>query len=183
MTTLKSLRNIQKIRKTIEYIPDLRNPIEHLLERFQKRYTNTCSKEYGFILNILRVEQVLSTRISIYNANIIVECEIEVECLIPKAGETAEGIIQQIFPQGLILLVENCMKVFIPSPKYNYQKQKPLEFKILQIRFQKGKYDCIGSEIDKTINIQSLEPLEPLEPLERLEPLESLKSKRSVITF
>jgi DNA-directed RNA polymerase subunit E'/Rpb7 len=137
---------IQVIRKTIEYIPDLSNPTENLLERFQEQYTNTCSRQYGFILKIIRVVGIVSSKISIYNAHNIVECEIEVYSLIPQIGETLSGTIQQIFPQGLILLVENCMKVFIPSPKKVYTPKQIIEFEVIQTRFQKGKYDCIGKE-------------------------------------
>lgn len=148
MTPVSVLRNYRIIRKCIEYIPDLQNPTHRILERFQQKYTNTCSKEYGYILQVIRVVQIFSSRISIYNANIIVECDIEVECLKPKIGEQVHGTIQQIFPQGLIVLIENCMKVFIPSPKGQYHKQQEIQFMIVQTRFQKGKYDCIGSEME-----------------------------------
>lgn len=137
----------QIIRKTIEYIPNLSDPLDGLLERFQKKYINTCSKEYGFVLQVIRIVQTLSSKISIYNAHIIVECDIEIECLIPKVGEIVYGNVQQLFPQGVILIVQNCMKTFIPSPKKQYIKNQQVTFRIEQTRFQKGKYDCIGSEI------------------------------------
>jgi DNA-directed RNA polymerase subunit E'/Rpb7 len=137
----------QIVRKSVEYIPDLNHPLDALLEKFQEKYTHTCSKDYGFVLRVIRIVRVLSNRISIYNAKMIVECEIEIECLLPVSGEVFQGTIQQIFPQGIIVQVDQAMKGFIPSPKHVYEKQQTISFRVIQTRFQKGKYDCIGEEI------------------------------------
>ena len=113
-----------------------------LLQHLQKTLKYTCSKQYGFILEVHRIVNIHSRKISIYNGNIIVYCSIEVDYLLPQPGKRMKGIIHQIFPQGVIAIVSDCMKVFIPSEQR--RQHESIEFEIVQIRFQKGKYDCIG---------------------------------------
>lgn len=128
---------------------------ETLLEHLRKKIQRTCSKQYGFILDILRVVNVKSRKVSIYNGNIIVDCTIEVDHLFPQVGQMLNGTVKQIFPQGLIILVKDCMKVFIPYSNTQNTQIKPeqiVEFKIVQTRFQKGKFDCIGQLIQSVHN-------------------------------
>lgn len=136
------------IEKTIEYIPDLQNTLDDLLLKYKNAYENTCSKTYGFILEIYDIEKVLSNKLSIYNGNIIVTCRLNIRSLFPKVGMKITGILMQNFPEGMILLVQNCMKTFIPYTRSGESEGRKVgdevEFRITQIRFQKGKYDCIG---------------------------------------
>ena len=138
------------INKYIEYIPDLNN-VEgenFLLKLFKEKYENICTKKFGYIIKVSNIEKILEKKISIYNGNVIVNCNIEVECLYPFSGLTTSGIIQQIYPQGYIIIVKNCMKTFIPcqtaTKDKKYQIGDFVNIKIEQFRFQKGKYDCIG---------------------------------------
>jgi DNA-directed RNA polymerase subunit E'/Rpb7 len=137
----------QVIPCRIEYQLDVeQSPLIHHL---RKKIQRTCTKRYGFILDILRVIQVHSQRVSIYNGNIIVDCTIEVDRLYPEIDQIAKGVVRQIFPQGTILMVSDCMKVFIPNsdPPMRIQMNEIVEFRVIQTRFQKGKYDCIGKLI------------------------------------
>jgi DNA-directed RNA polymerase subunit E'/Rpb7 len=134
------------IQRTTEYRPSLRLDETQLLVHLQKQLQYTCSKHTGFILEVIRVTQIHSRKISIYNGNIIVDCSIEVDRLLPEVGQRIQGVVKQTYPQGLIIIVCNCMRVFLPCS--GHQTVKPddyVDFEITQIRFQKGKYDCIGT--------------------------------------
>jgi len=139
---------LRRIPKTIQFIPDLRNVEHELLPQFRQRYENTCTKECGYILEVVRIVEVLRRKLSAYNGNVIVDCIIEVKCLLPEPGQRVQGTIKQAYAQGLIVAVEDCMKVFIPRTSVpgnvTFQVQDPIEFEITQTRFQKGRYDCIG---------------------------------------
>ena len=135
------------IISTIEYIPDLnkRENNDEILEIYKKTYENTCSKKYGYIIKVLDIKQIIEKKISIYNGKVIVKCEILIDSLYPKVGLVINGNIQQIFPQGMIIIVKNIMKTFIPTKnKINFNIGDEITIKLEQIRFQKGKYDCIG---------------------------------------
>lgn len=137
------------ISRVLECIPDLSQFTDGLLTKFQHKYELTCSKKYGFILKVLNIVKINTCKISIYNGNSIMECDIEVECLLPEINQKVTGIITHVYPQGIIIIVHDCMKVFIPtSSKSKKQVGDCLNVVITQIRFQKGKYDCIASMID-----------------------------------
>lgn len=130
------------IKRLAEYPPSHPDDSDKLLEYLQKNFQYTCSKQYGFIIGVIRVVCIHSRRISIYNGNIILDCSMEVDHILPEVGQKMKGIVKQYFPQGVIALACECMKVFIPSVKSNIDQV--IDFEIVQIRFQKGKYDCIG---------------------------------------
>jgi DNA-directed RNA polymerase subunit E'/Rpb7 len=136
----------RQLTKDVEYVPNLADPDADLLERYRQRYQNTCSKQSGYILFIHRIVRVLKRKLSAYNGNLLVYAVIEAECLLPEMGQQVDGVVKQVFPQGWIVLVENCMKVFIPRVEgVQLQAEQPLQLRITQIRFQKGRYDGIGA--------------------------------------
>ena len=133
------------IETSIEYIPDLTDISKVLLVELRKKYENSCSKKHGYILRVNKLVEIIKYRVSIYNGNVIVNCKIEIDHLLPKRDMLipyTQSDIKQVFTQGKVIIKDN-MKIFIPS---EYLGSKP-EIKIMDIRFQKGKYDCIGSTI------------------------------------
>ena len=139
------MTSIQRVVKTVECIPDLHDVDSPLLDHFRRRYENTCTKECGYILEVVRVPKVLRRRLSAYNGNLIAECEIDVRCLLPQAGQRVQGVIKQIFAQGMIVWVHDCMKVFVPHSGLSTGRvDDVIVLEITQTRFQKGRYDCIG---------------------------------------
>lgn len=138
------------IPKTIEFIPDLNSKsvdLRMVLAEMKKNVEKTCCQKHGFILEVIAVKSILSNKLSMYNGKLILDCLIEIEHLLPHPNAIVSGVIQQKFPQGLIVLVKNCMKSFVPcveSDLSTLEVGDEIEFEISQIRFQKGKYDCIG---------------------------------------
>jgi DNA-directed RNA polymerase subunit E'/Rpb7 len=136
-----------ELERTVEFVPDLSHPDADLLERFQTRYANTCSREYGFILRVLDVLVVRSRKISIYNGHVILSARIVAECFFPRPGVCAAGVVQQTFPQGAIVWVAGCMKTFVPTEPTTLVFAlvgQTVEVELTQTRFQKGRYDSIG---------------------------------------
>jgi DNA-directed RNA polymerase subunit E'/Rpb7 len=113
-----------------------------LLQHIRQSLERTCSRTHGFILHVVRIIQVHCRKISIYNGNIIADCTVEVQHLLPQIGQWMDGIVKQTFAQGSIALVQDCMKVFLPNVRI--QPLESIRFRIVQIRFQKGRYDCIA---------------------------------------
>lgn len=150
------MTSIININKTIQFIPNpMDNSETYWLSLFREKYNSTCNKKYGYILDILKINKVLNSTISIYNGNLILTCEIQIVNLLPEIHKSIEGIIQKIYKEGIFLLCKNCMKIFIPIENLKPPKDiKVNDFKpkinekiiveIVDIRFSKGKYDCIG---------------------------------------
>jgi DNA-directed RNA polymerase subunit E'/Rpb7 len=134
------------IETSVEYIPDLSDVSKWLLIQLRKKYENSCSKKHGYILRVNKLVEIDKYRISIYNGNVIVNCKIEIDHLLPKKDMLIPYVssdIKQVFPQGKVITKDN-MKIFIPNEYTGSSSQ----IRIMDIRFQKGKYDCIGSTIE-----------------------------------
>lgn len=128
------------IRRTFEY--PAYQETQSLFERVRQTLEHTCTKAHGFILKVISIEHVHSRKISIYNGNIITDCTVTIEHLLPQVGQIMDGVVKQIFAQGCIVVVQECMKVFLPTVRAHILDV--LRFRITQIRFQKGRYDCIA---------------------------------------
>lgn len=140
---------IYTLTKTVEFVPDLHRPNDSLLERYQRRYENTCTKENGYILSVRTIRKILRRKLSAYNGTLVIDSEIEVDCLLPAPGQRVQGVVKQMFAQGWIVVVHECMKVFVPrSSDAETALHASVEVEITQTRFQKGRYDCIGKFIE-----------------------------------
>lgn len=138
------------ITKTIECIPDISKIEDGLYELVKQKFEFTCSKKYGYILEVLEIVSIRSCKISIYNGSTLVQCDIRVRCLLPKVGQKMTGDVLKVYTQGIKCIVSNCLKIFIPTnSKVKFTQGESIPIQITQIRFQKGKYDCIAS-IDPT---------------------------------
>lgn len=136
---------------TIELIPN-QVPLESirfdevLFHTIKNQYTHKCTKKYGYILMILRVHSIQKKILSIYNGNIVVDCKVEITNLIPNVGQIYLGSVKNIYPQGSIVIVENCIRVFIPRLQ-SIKIGEQIRFRCIQVRFKKGIWDCIGESI------------------------------------
>ena len=146
---MQSIRTI----KTVQFVPDLQNLETGLLERYRVSFENTCTKQSGYILRVNHIARILRRKLSTYNGHVIVDCEVDLQCLLPQEGMRLQGTIRQEFAQGWIVMVQQCMKVFVPREMMHsgtpaYKVDDPVCVQIVQTRFQKGKYDCIGRFVD-----------------------------------
>lgn len=136
----------QVIEATVEFIPDLQRADHDLLAHYRRYLEGTCTKHHGFIVRVLGVQRVLNRTLSIYNGKLIVRAAVDVECFFPRTGLQVPGVIQQVFPQGLIVWVAECMKSFVPLPRVSsFTRGTPVQVTLSQLRFQKGRYDCIAT--------------------------------------
>lgn len=139
--------SISVIIKTIEFIPN--DDKNNWLLMFKEKYRFTCSKQYGYILDVLSIEKIIDSSISIYNGNVILKCEIKVENLLPTIDMIIKGNVQKIYNQGILIVIKECMKIFIPKDNLisSLKINDEIIVNITEIRFFKGKYDCIGKQM------------------------------------
>jgi DNA-directed RNA polymerase subunit E'/Rpb7 len=142
---MNRMNQMTVVRQFFEY-PASQEP-HTLLEHIRQTMERTCTKSHGFIIHVVRIIHVHSRKISIYNGNIIADCTVEVQHLLPQIGQWMDGVVKQTFAQGSIALVQDCMKVFLPNVRV--QPSEIVQFRIVQIRFQKGRYDCIAERLSK----------------------------------
>jgi DNA-directed RNA polymerase subunit E'/Rpb7 len=142
---------------------DLDENIEkNILIQIKKDFIGNCFKEYGYILDIEKLIDFSENCISETNSSIIFKTQFEAKTLKPNVGDIVNGVIDVIGDFGIILLVENLLKIFISGKtsfkKYKlidqnscnadgkkYKKGDILTVKIKTIRYLNKKFDCLGS--------------------------------------
>lgn len=99
----------------------------HLLNKVNETIVGECTKEYGYILSIYRIVEILDNKISPANSDIVFTVSIEVENLKPEKDSEYEGKICMILPTGIFLVVEDRLKVLIPKNYLEDYEMKQME--------------------------------------------------------
>lgn len=76
---------------------------------------NECSKEYGYILKVLKINKIKDNNISGNNCEIILTVDILVETLKPEINKIFTDKVCMIFSGGIFLDIKNKFKVLIPA--------------------------------------------------------------------
>lgn len=127
-----------------------------ILQFVKNKFTQTCSKNDGYILDI-EDYKIISNRIVEHGA-ISLELELTATTLKPDINQTYTGEVCMLFEHGFFVEIKNCLKVLIPINKlknYSFNKdcfvskknkislKDTLQIKIEMIRYDNG-YECLG---------------------------------------
>ena len=108
---------------------------KYILEKVKTMTKNECTKDNGYILDVIRITKIKDNYISNVNCENIFIVEFEVENLKPEIGKQFTGKVCMIFPGGVFLNIKEKQKVLIPistlkdymfdtSKKILYNKKK-----------------------------------------------------------
>jgi len=136
--------------------------INELLEyKLKDKYEQTCSKEYGFIIKIEKINFKDQTNIinTLGNGEIIYTVSFICLVLEPTKNMILQGQINTMFRHGIFANIDK-IKILIPSSKldgwtFNDNKfskgnvtlniSDKIEIKIIEVRYEKKQYSCIGT--------------------------------------
>lgn len=131
----------------------------HLFEIFKEKNSNKCTKEYGYILSVNHMtgfDQVQSSKNNVF----LVECDVDV--FKPEKDMVVSGNVIICLERGIIVLINNVHKVFIPTSNmtnFSYKKDKQcfrdsngkeiqkdtiISVRLINIEFSSGKYQSTG---------------------------------------
>ena len=135
---------------------------KNIFDRLKKLTVNECSKEYGYILDIVKLIKIKDNYVSNATSEIVFEVMFEIETLKPEIDKVFTGDVCMIFVGGLFLNIKNKIKVLIPITsmkdykfdqvdKVFIKKDKTvikqgdvLNVKITGIKYSKKNYSCFG---------------------------------------
>lgn len=138
------------------------NVKKNIFERLKKSTVNECSKEYGYILDIVKLIKIKDNYVSNATSEIVFEVMFEIETLKPEIDKVFTGDVCMIFVGGIFLNIKNKIKVLIPitsmkdykfdqTNKVFIKKDKTvikqgdvLNVKITGIKYSKKNYSCFG---------------------------------------
>jgi DNA-directed RNA polymerase subunit E'/Rpb7 len=165
------MSKVQNIQKRICVRPEYLNSNvkNYILKKARDNYTNDCSKDIGYITNIIKILNINQNYISNSCADIVFEVELEAETIKPEIGMVFKGNVCMVFCDGILVDVKNIIKVLIPisslkkytlsknsfilsdefkDSKTKYKvinKDQEIEVCIIGSKYTKKKYACFGN--------------------------------------
>jgi DNA-directed RNA polymerase subunit E'/Rpb7 len=162
MTSIIKLQ--KKISIESQYLDS--NIKENILKKLKNITNNECSKEYGYYININKINKILDNYISSNCENIFL-VEFEAEILKPEIDKKYEGKVCMLFGGGIFLNVLNRLKILIPLStiidyeynqiKNNFTNKKngkvinlndDLKVVISGTKYSKQNFSCFGKLLE-----------------------------------
>jgi hypothetical protein len=133
---------------------------KHLLNEIKKTFKNECSKEIGYILDILKIKNIKNNYIS-NNCEIVMIVELVVNVLKPDTNKIFEDKVCMIFSGGIFLDIKEKFKVLIPHNSlldYTFDSKTKsfvkddiqiaegdiIKVKITGFKYNKNNFSCFG---------------------------------------
>lgn len=134
---------------------------KNIFDKLKKSTLNECSKEFGYILNIVKLVKIIDNYVSNASSEIVFEVMFEIETLKPEIDKVFTGDVCMVFVGGIFLNIKNKIKVLIPITSMKdykfdqtnkiFKKDKTvikqgdiLNVKITGIKYSKKNYSCFG---------------------------------------
>lgn len=152
-----------------------KNYMSHLYRNIDKDYAHKCHLEHGLILNILRIDKIVSHYITdmIPNASFILN--VCIQTYQPKIGHVLNISVDKILHHGLFCNIFSKIRIFIPFsyiPQYVYTKDFTSSYLELvdkkssvipktirkddiipvilkEVRYEKDSYNCLAEIVSK----------------------------------
>ena len=150
------------IKNIIELSPNKidSNIYESLEQQLIEKFKGTCSKENGYILDIVKINKIIGNTISNTSGNVVFNIQYTCNNLKPEIGKIIDFKVIQISNHGIFAQV-NELKVLIPqkdiedyrfndrekiytSHNKSISKDDNIKVEITNIKYMKKEYSCIG---------------------------------------
>lgn len=139
-----------------------------IFNRLKEVAENECSKEYGYIIKVIRLIKIVDNYISNVNSELIFIVEFEAETIKPEINSLYEDEIFLVLRGGIFFHISNKFKVLIPPNSlcdYTFNadnksyvnkndssiflvKGIKCKIKITGIRYMNKKFDCFGELVE-----------------------------------
>lgn len=139
--------------------------MDHLLSKITELTYGNCTKEYGYILKIIKINFIISHEISRANTDNIFNVDFDVEILKPEKGLEVEGVVCMVYKDGIFINILDKQKMLIPNSnlqKYEFngdlkiyenedgetiKMNDSIKAVITAVSYSNQKYSCFGSII------------------------------------
>ena len=137
---------------------------KYILESIKNKYEGTCSKEKGYFIKVNKVNKIIETFLN-EDVELYFTCNCNVDVLKPTKDKELDLKVTMIFVHGIFCQLNN-LKLLIPQDeltnyifdgqekKYIHKNSKreiknndTIKTKIIDIRYKKKNFNCIGQII------------------------------------
>jgi DNA-directed RNA polymerase subunit E'/Rpb7 len=157
------MTTILNIQKRVCINPEFldKNIKTSLFNYIKKSIKNECDKEFGYVINVIKLVKILDNYVSNNNCELIFEVKIKAEMLKPEINKVFSDKICMIFSGGIFIDICGKFKVLIPLSSLNDFKFEPsnksfnldklcikegdeIKVKITGIKYSKQNFSCFG---------------------------------------
>jgi DNA-directed RNA polymerase subunit E'/Rpb7 len=133
----------------------------YLFNEIKNTFKNECSKEIGYILDIIKIKSIKDNYISSNNCEIVLIVEVLVIVLKPETNKIFQDKVCMIFSGGIFLDIKQKFKVLIPQNsllEYTFDSKTKsfvkddiqisegdiIKVKITGFKYNKNNFSCFG---------------------------------------
>jgi len=133
---------------------------KYLFNEIQNTFKNECTKEIGYILDIIKIKSIKDNYIS-NNCEIVLLVEVLVKVLKPEINKIFQDKVCMIFSGGIFLDIKEKFKVLIPQNSlsdYTFNSKTKsfvkddiqisegdiIKVKITGFKYNKNNFSCFG---------------------------------------
>jgi len=141
------------------------NIMQHLFDKLKRSVQNECTKEYGYIIKVESIIEISDNWISSANSDIVFNVVFEAETLKPEIGLQLQGNVCMIFPNGILLDIQNKLKFLVPLESLKgyelnsvgmcyekggtkINKGDELTVEVVEIKYKDRSFMCFGNLVD-----------------------------------
>lgn len=135
--------------------------MKYLLEKLKTTVTSECTEEYGHIIDVKEILEILSHKIDRTNSDNIFNIKFSATTLKPIAGKIMEGVVCMIYKDGIFITIMDRQKMLIPSvllKSYKFDDKIPsysdgmktimlgntIQAKVTAVKYNKKNFSCFG---------------------------------------
>lgn len=132
-------------------------------EKLDHEMLNKCFQDYGYISKIYKKVRILNNVISNTDPGVHFDISFKVKSLLPNVGDEYTGTIGMIFPNGIVIDVENKLRIPILSDKLKgfvfvekgmifrneasgavLEKGIPIKVRITKVAYERQNFRCMA---------------------------------------
>ena len=141
------------------------NIMSNLLIKLREITLNECTKKYGYILEVIRIINVIDNQISSANSDIVFTVKFEAIILKPEVNSIFEGEVCMIIKDCVFLDVKKRLKVLVQLGDLGYKLDNNtncivkdnhkisqgdiLKVKITGVKYCKQRFNCFGNLVNE----------------------------------
>lgn len=141
------------------------NIMDNLLSKITELTYGNCTKEYGYIIKIIKINHIISHEISRVNSDNIFNVSFDAQILKPEKNLEIEGTVCMVYKDGIFINILDKQKMLIPKsslPEYTFDNElkvytdkndksikmnDTIKANITAASYSNQKYSCFGTII------------------------------------
>ena len=103
---------------------------QHIIDNIRKKYEMTCTKEYGYIISVDKINSIENSTISSVTSAASFNVEFVATALKPEIDLLLAGSVCVVFSPGIFVQVQDRLKILIPSSKLSDMEYCELKIRL-----------------------------------------------------